>query len=170
MKKLFLMGLLASLLVFTTTQAQAFDRVTSISKTCKYTVTTAANAGADAVLTQANGNAYCDVSNIVIDRIVLEENITNIAGTNVIFKVITTSDPANSGATTDIPLIGSDGSTPFVSATLTATGRASRGTTLPLVGGSGLTSNAGTKLGVWADVTSLTALDGTVWLTIFGKQ
>lgn len=170
MKKL-LFALLAGLLVFGL-QAHAavgFDRPTKIVKICRYVVTTAANASADAILTQADGTAYCDISNLVVDRVVLEDNITALTGTNVIFKVVTTSDPSNSGATTDPALDGSDGATDLVSATISAVGRHSKGTSMNPVGASGVTENLGTKIGVWADVSSLTVLDGFVYLVIFGK-
>lgn len=170
MKKLILC--LAVLLAFLAVgaPAQAADRVTKIVKTCKYTVTTAANASADAVLAKSDGTGnWCDVSDMSVERIQLEDNVTALTGTNVIFKVITTSDPTNEGATTDAALVGSDGSTAFVSATITGAGRHAKGTQVPGTGGSGLNSNLGTKVGVWADVSSLSVLDGYVWLTIFGK-
>jgi len=168
MKKLFFV-FLAALLVAVSflPQAEAADRVTKIVKICKYNMTDLA---ADTLLTQADGTAYCDLSDIIVDRVVLEHNITAIAGTNVIFKAITSSDPTNAGSTSDAALEGSDGSTDFVSATLTATGRGARGTQVPGAGASGLNSNLGTKIGVWADTTSITDLDGTVRLVIFGRQ
>lgn len=171
MKKL-LSGFLVALTAFLAVggslpKANAADRVLKHVKTCRYSITDLA---ADAILTQANGTAYCDISDMIPERVVVESNITAITGTNVIFKVLTTSDPANTGATTDAPMLGSDGSTALVSATLTATGRASKGTSVPVVGGSGVGTNLGTKIGVWADTSSITDLDGTVWLTIIGRQ
>lgn len=166
MKKLFL-SIVALLVVLLAGQgAQAADRTTKVVKTCKYTITDLA---ADAVLTKADGTAWCDVSDMVVDRVVIEDSITALTGTNVIFKAITTSDPANAGATTDPALDGSDGSTDLVSATITSTGRHSKGTAIPGAGASGVNSNLGAKIGVWADTSSITDLDGAVWLTIFGK-
>lgn len=171
MKKQLSILLAASLVVASAIPAMAADRQTKIVKTCKYTVTTAANASADAVLAKSDGTGnYCDVSDMIVDRVVLEDNVTAITGTNVIFKAITTSDPSNAGATTDIALKGSDGSTALVSATITAAGRHATATGTSNLGASGVTNNLGTKVGVWADVTSLTVLDGFVWLTIFGRQ
>jgi hypothetical protein len=170
MKKL-LSTLAAALLVFFAVaphpQANAADRVLKHVKVCKYTITDLAS---DAVLTQANGQAYCDVSDMIPERVVIESNITAITGTNVIFKAISTSDPTNAGATTDPPLLGSDGSTALVSATLTSTGRASKGTSVPVAGTSGVGMNLGTKIGVWADTSSITDLDGFVYLTVIGRQ
>lgn len=172
MKKLFSILLTASLLgLGFVPSAHAADRVTKIVRTCKYTVTTAANAAADAVLAKTDGTGnMCDVSDMIVDRVVLEDNVTAITGTNVIFKAITTSDPSDSGATTDVALKGSDGSTALVSATITATGRHATASGTSNLGASGVVTNLGTKVGVWADVTSLTVLDGFVWLTIFGRQ
>ena len=168
MKKLFL-SIAALLIVLATAQheAQAADRVTQISKVCKYTITALA---ADAVLTQADGKAYCDVSNMVVDRIVMEWNLPTVSGgSGVVLKAITTSDPTNiTGATTDSALLGSDGSTAFVSPTITNTPIGSRGSYIAAEGGSGLDSNLGLKLGVWADTTGST-VTGTVWLTILGR-
>lgn len=143
------------------------DRITKAVKTFKYTITDLA---ADALLTQADGKAYGDIGDMIVERVVLEHNITAIAGTNVIFKALTTSDPLNSGATTDPPLLGSDGSTALVSATITATGRGSKGFSVPVVGTSGVGTNLGTKIGVWADTSSITDLDGYVLITVFGRQ
>lgn len=168
MKKMILAALAAILvLAGGVHQAHAADRVTKTVKVCKYSISAVT---ADAVLTQANGVGYCDISDMVPERIVLEHNVTSLTGTNVIFKVISTSDPTNAGATTDAPLLGSDGSTAVVSATLTGTGRGSKGTSVPIVGGSGVGMNLGTKIGVWADVSSISALDGYVYLTIIGRQ
>lgn len=170
MKKL-LNLVLASLVVFASAglsmESNAADRVTKTLKICKYSITDLA---ADALLTQSNGVAYCDISDMVVERVVLEHNITALTGTNVIFKAITTSDPSNAGATTDAALDGSDGSTDFVSATITATGRGAKGTAVNVIGASGVTVNLGTKIGVWADTSSITDLDGFVYLVIFGKQ
>lgn len=167
MKKQLAILLAALLVMVSSLPTFAADRVTKVVKTCKYTITDLA---ADAVLTKSDGTAWCDVSDMVVERVVLESNITALTGTNVIFKAITTSDPNNAGSTSDAALDGSDGSTDFVSATLTATGRAAKGTAVNVIGASGVTTNLGTKLGVWADTTSITDLDGFVYLTIFGKQ
>lgn len=166
MNKFLSLVLAAALVLGANIQADAADRVTKVVKVCKYTISDLA---ADAVLTQADGKAYCDVSDIVVDRVVMEHNITAITGTNVIFKAITTSDPTNTGATTDAGVEGSDGSTDFVSATLTTTGRGARGFDIPGAGASGLNTNLGTKIGVWADTSSITDLDGFVYLIIFGS-
>lgn len=168
MKKLVLGLLLALLIGLGLAQpTSAADRVLKHIKVCKYSF---ADIAADAVLTQANGKAYCDLTDMIPERITIESNITAIAGTNVIFKVLSSSDPTNVGATTDPPLLGSDGSTALVSATLTATGRASKGTSVPVAGTSGVGMNLGTGVGVWADTSSLTDLDGSVWLIIQGRQ
>lgn len=165
-----LCAVLAFLMVFLSAlapQGQAAERVLKHVKVCKYTITDLA---ADAILTQADGSAYCDISDMIPERVVVEHNITTLTGTNVIFKVLSTSDPNNAGATTDAPLLGSDGSTALVSATITATGRGSKGTSVPEAGSSGVGMNLGTKIGVWADTSSITDLDGTVFLTIIGRQ
>lgn len=172
MKKLFFASFLAALLTVLSViglnqQVNAADRVTKVVKVFKYSMTDLA---ADAVLTQANGQAYGDISDMIVERVVIEHNITALTGTNVIFKVLSTSDPSNAGATTDPPLLGSDGSTALVSATLTGTGRGSKGTSVPVVGTSGVGMNLGTKIGVWADTSSITDLDGTVWIVVFGRQ
>jgi len=170
MKKL-LFGLMAALLVLTATgvhsESHAADRVTKVVRTCKYLI---GGVIADAVLVQSNGETYCNIYDIIVERVTLEHNVTTLTGTSVVFKVITTSDPSNNGATTDPALDGSDGATDLVSATLTATGRGSKGTSVPIVGGSGVGTNLGTKIGVWADVASISALEGFVYLTIFGRQ
>jgi hypothetical protein len=167
MKKL-LLSVIALLAVLSFgLQAEAADRVTKIVKSCKYTVTALA---ADAVLTMADGSAYCDVSNMVVDRVVLEWNLPTVSGgSGIVLKAITTSDPTNiGGSTTDSALLGSDGSTAFVSPTITSTPIGSRGSYIATEGASGLDSNLGTKVGVWGDTTGST-VTGTVWLTIFGR-
>ena len=134
-------------------------------KVIKLTITDLA---ADGMLADGNGKKYFDVSDMDVERVIMEHNITGLTGTNVIFKALTTSDPNNSGATTDAALVGADGSTAFVSATITAAGRGAKAISLANDGGANC-SNLGTKIGVWADTTSITDLDGELFLVIIGK-
>lgn len=172
MKKLFYSLALVAALVFglTVQDAEATNKTTTRSlKICKFSYTDLA---ADAALSQADGTYWCDISDMNVERVVVEDNVTALTGTNVIFKVITTSDPnytTPAGTSADPALDGSDGSTDLVSATISATGRHSKGTSVPVVGASGVGTNLGTKLGVWADTSSITDLDGYLWLVVFGR-
>jgi hypothetical protein len=170
MKKL-IPVVLSSLLVLLAIGAQpvsAADRVTKVVKVCKFT---ANDVIADAVLARSDGSGnWCDVSDMVVSRVVVETNTTAITGTNMIYKLISSSDPSNAGATTDPPVLGSDGSTAVVSATITSTGRGSKGFTVGTIGSSGVSQNVGTRLGIFADTSSLSAFTGSVWVIVFGSQ
>ena len=166
MKKLFAFGLLCAMLALAAPSPALDNRVTPFKRVCAATF---ADIASDQLLTiDGTSKKTCYIGDMKVKRIVLESNITAISGTNVIFKVLTHSDPTYAGATTDPALVGSDGSTAFVSATLTATGRAAKGTAVNVIGASGVTTNIGDILEIFADTTSLTDLDGDVRVVIYG--
>lgn len=140
------------------------DRVLKAQKVFRITYS---NIAADAMLPDSNGKNYLYIGDINPNRIVIENNLTAITGTSVIIKAVTTSDPTNPGATTDAPLVGSDGSTAVAVASQTAVGIKSYGASIRNSGDAADCSNLGTYIGVWADVTSAT-VSGTVTILVQG--
>jgi hypothetical protein len=148
-----------------TASAHAADRVLKAVKVFKFPYSAIA---ADAMLPDASGRNYVYIGDMVPRRIVIENNLTAIAGTSVVFKGVTTSDPTNPGATTDPPLVGNDGSTASTTASQTAVGIKSIGLSIQNTADAVDCSNLGTYFGIWADVTSAT-VSGYVTVTVYGE-
>lgn len=123
----------------------------------------------DQMLSQNNVSMF-DISDVANPRrIVLEHNVTSLTGTSVTFKTVTSSDPNNSGATTDAALVGADGSTNLASASVTGTGRGSKAISIINTADAADTSNLSKYIGVWADVTSISALAGSIFIYVEGE-
>lgn len=125
------------------------------------------NVAADGMLADSQGNTEFALDDINWQRIVFHGTVDAITGTSVTFKVVTGSDPNVPLATTS--LAGTNGAgTAIASASITSTGvfgfaatkRASDGSTA---------SNIGQKFGVWADVNTITDLDGSIVVYIEGQ-
>lgn len=138
-----------------------------VFKTSKVIKISFAGITSDQLLTDAAGNNKWDISDVNWDRIVVEYNVTTLTGTSVTFKMLTTNDP-NGGATTDTQADKADGSTDMASATLTGTGRGMFATGKMAADGSAA-SNIGKYIEILADVTSLTALVGDIFIYVEGK-
>lgn len=139
------------------------DRVFKTSKVIKLTFT---GITSDQLLTDANGANKFDISDVNWKRIVVEGNVTTITGTNVNFKILTSNDQ-NAGATTDSAATYADGTTAFASGAKTATGRFAFATGKEASTGAAA-SNIGKYIMVFADVTSITALEGSLFIYVEG--
>lgn len=120
----------------------------------------------DALMAFPDGTFKFDLSDISWERIVLEYNITAITGT-VAFKVLTTNDDNNGGATTDVAAVGADGSTAFASAATNATGRGIVAIAKRKADGSAC-SNVGKWLEIFRDGSTLSALTADLYLYVEG--
>ena len=141
------------------------NRVFKTNKTVKLVFT---NIAADGMLSTADGISDIDLSDINWQRIVVHGTVDAITGTSVTFKAVTGNDPSVPLATTSVAATKGDGTTAFASASLTGTGTFSFATTKRSSDGSAA-SNIGSKIGFWADVTTVTDLDGSITVYIEGQ-
>lgn len=126
------------------------------------------NVTSDRTLSDGNGKVYFDLSDVNWQRLVVEVNIRALSGTSVVFKGITTNDQNNAGATTDVAALMGDATTAFASTSITGTGRTAFSTTKAAADGSAA-SNIGKYIGFWADVSSISDLDGELYLLVEGQ-
>jgi hypothetical protein len=122
---------------------------------------------ADGMLSDGAGTINIPLDDINWQRIVVHGSVDVLTGTSVTFKAVTGNNPTAVLATTSVAAVKGDGSTAFVSASLTATGSFSFATTKRSSDGA-TASNIGQQLGFWADVTSVTVLTGTLTVYIEG--
>jgi hypothetical protein len=121
---------------------------------------------ADTLLSDASGLSAFDLSDVNWERIIVECNITAITGTNVVMKVVTGNRNALS-ATSPVAKTG-NGSSDFASATITTAGVTMFATSKGAMDGSTV-STVGRYIGILADVTSVTDLDGTITIYVEGR-
>ena len=121
----------------------------------------------DQLLTDSSGNSLFDISDVDWQRIVMEHNVTSLTGTAVTFKVLTTNNK-NGASTSAVAATQADGSTAFKSASVSGAGVGAVATGKTKGDGSAA-SNIGKYLMVLADVDTISALVGTIWLYIEGR-
>jgi hypothetical protein len=100
-----------------------------------------------------------DIADVDWDRIVIDVDVTTITGTNVIFKLKTANARSGTAIAATTMDAKNGAGTAIVSSTITAAGREMI-TVARLDSDSGA-STIGRMLGLYADVTSLSALVGT---------
>jgi len=127
---------------------------------------------ATAVLADALGKVYQDISDVAWKRIVLENRLDTFTGSSspsVTMSLITTNDQINPGATTDPAAKAANGSTTIALSAQTAAGRAVSGFGRTAADGSAA-SNVGKFLGVLATIANtVTACAGTIFIYLEGE-
>jgi hypothetical protein len=121
---------------------------------------------ADTLLSDASGLSAFDLSDVNWERIIVECNITAITGTNVTFKVLTGNRNAIT-ASSPVAKAG-NGSSDFSSGTLTTAGVTMFAASKGAMDGSAV-STVGRYIGILADVTAVTDLDGTITIYVEGR-
>ena len=104
-----------------------------------------------------------DISDVDWNRIILDIDVTTLTGTNVIFKLKTSNSRAGTAITATTMDAKNGAGTAIVSSTMTAAGREL--VTVARMDADSGASNIGRLIGVYADVSSITALVGSI--TVF---
>lgn len=113
--------------------------------------------------------SWLPIGDIDWERIVIDLDVTTLTGTNAIFKLKTCNNK-NGTAVTATTLDAKDGTgTAVASATLTGAGRSLIAVSRTGAGDfdtNAVTPNIGQFIGLYADVTTLSDLDGTVTIYV----